>query len=232
MQGEAHHFSDSKELHHEQQNLWLMAYLTIKIDQEEIHFIVDSVEAFALISLARNLTGKLLRITAKGQFVECLTPSFDSDSFSITSSNYDPAFRYIKFWFEEGSTKIYFIEKKDHGLILHRPKGSNVCQINELVPMGNVPMLSILGNPKYPIPGKLFEILQLALSTKNDIDFEIFNGLKTLLTTLITHANQLDPQLFPDIATEDPVLLKRMYNKLICEIRDIGKTFTSPKVFN
>jgi hypothetical protein len=162
------------------------AHLIIKLDQEELLYVIDSIKTFGLILLARNFSGKPLRITAKGQLVECLPPSFDSDSFLITSSDDNPPnFRYIKFRFEEGLNKAYFIEKKEHQTVIHRPKCDKTWKLNELVPMANDPMLSILDNPKYPIPGKLFEILQLALSNKNDVDFEIFNGLKTVLFLFI-----------------------------------------------
>lgn len=153
-----------------------LAFLRIRAENEEFFFVVDPLTAFDLPCNIK--TAEPICIVAKGEHTNELPGEFVSKSFPIASLNDTLPFQSIKFQTNAGA--IYFVENKNGQLTLFAQKSIKVSKLNELVPMANIPMLSILGNPKYPIFGRLFEILQLALDKKDDIDFEIFNGLKTV----------------------------------------------------
>ena len=165
-----------------------LALLKIQLDGEEFSFVIDPsiLEVRACIKTGSSKTTESLHINVKGEFMECLPESCVSNSLPIASlNNSSLSFQFIRFQLENGSNVSYWIENKSGQLVLHSQNHSKVSKLNGFVSKATFPMLSILGNPKYPVPGKLLEILQLALGNMEDIDFEIFNGLKTVTMSLL-----------------------------------------------
>lgn len=89
------------------------------------------------------------------------------------------------------------------------------------------PYFAVLGNPKYAIASQLMEIFELALKNPMELNWDCFNSLKRVLKGIMTMANSNSPDMFPDI--EDPVLRRRMYNKLLNETCALNQTRVAPK---
>lgn len=67
------------------------------------------------------------------------------------------------------------------------------------------------------IPTSFLELFRLAEQNLNNK--EIGDGFAKLLETLVAYANRNEPRVFPKVAAESPILLKRMYTRLIWEMR-------------
>lgn len=60
-------------------------------------------------------------------------------------------------------------------------------------------------------------------------DSEVIEGLGKVLETTVVYANRNDPRIFPQLAHEDPIVIKRMYTRLMWEIKSLSLN-SDPKV--